>query len=145
MSVERRPALALCYLLLVFSCAPHSAAAQTAKRDAIGEFLKAREKSAASSIDPAGKGAASSPDLTASKRAAADPRDGDPKYEQAKALMVAVDAILKDAAETRAGASKLPSRDDYIIPPFWKEMREDRDAKVRDLLNAALGVVTNTP
>ena len=59
--------------------------------------------------------------------------------------MVAVDAVLKDAADTRAGANKLPSRDDYIIPPFWRETREDRDAKVRDLLDAALGIVTNTP
>lgn len=144
MSVERRPATALCFLLLALSCAPHTASAQAAKRDAIGEFLKTREKSAVSILDPAGKGSASTPDAAASKAAAADPRDGDPQYEQAKALMVAVDAILKDAAETRAGASKLPSRDDYIIPPFWKETREDRNAKVRDLLNAALGIVTNT-
>ena len=36
----------------------------------------------------------------------ANPRDGDPQYEQAKALMVAIDAILRDAAGTRAGASK---------------------------------------
>jgi hypothetical protein len=144
MSVERRPATALCLSLLTLLLLPSLAAAQAAKRDAIGEFLKSREKPAASSIDPTRKIAPSSADAESAK-AAADPRDGDPKYEQAKALMVAVDAILKDAASTRAGASKLPSRDDYIIPPFWKETREDREAKVRDLLDAALGIVTDTP
>jgi hypothetical protein len=131
--------MALCFGLALFG-APDVAAAQAAKRDAISEFLKAGPATALPSVDPA------KTDADAAKaNAAADVRDGDPQYEQAKALMVAVDAILKETADTRAGASKLPSRDDYIIPPFWRETREDRDAKVRDLLDAALGIVTNAP
>ena len=59
--------------------------------------------------------------------------------------MAAINSVLRDAADTRAGADKLPSRDDYVIPPFWKETREDRNAKVRHLLDAALSIVTNTP
>jgi hypothetical protein len=145
MSVERRPAMALCFVFLASFGVTDGAAAQAAKRDAIAEWLKTAPANTASPIDPTKKNAVPTPDAAAAKAAAADPRDGDPQYEQAKALMAAVDAILKDAAETRAGASKLPSRDDYIIPPFWRETREDRNAKVRNLLDAALGIVTNTP
>lgn len=137
MSVERRPATALCLAVIALLSVWDGATAQTAKRDAIGEWLKTTGETAANPADAA--------KTEAAKAAAADPRDGDPQYEQAKALMVAIDAILKDAADTRAGASKLPSRDDYFIPPFWKETREDRDAKVRDLLDAALGIVANAP
>jgi hypothetical protein len=144
MSVERRPATALCLAVVVLFGVSNGALAQAAKRDAIAEWLRTAESDAASPIDPTKKADAAKAD-TAAKAAAADPRDGDPQYEQAKALMTAIDAILKDAADTRAGASKLPSRDDYIIPPFWKETREDRNNKVRDLLDAALGIVTNVP
>jgi hypothetical protein len=145
MSVQRRPATALCFALIALLSVPTGAAAQAAKRDAIADWLKARDANTPSPIDPAVKGNALSPAAAAAKAAAQDPRDGDPQYEQAKALMAAVDAVLKDAADTRAGANKLPSRDDYIIPPFWKETREDRNAKVRDLLDAALSIVTNAP
>ena len=137
MSVELRPATALCFAVIAFLSVSNGAAGQAAKRDAIGDWLKTTGGSAAIPADAAKQEAA--------KAAVADPRDGDPQYEQAKALMVAIDAILRDAADTRAGASKLPSRDDYIIPPFWKETREDRNAKVRDLLDAALGIVANAP
>ncbi len=75
----------------------------------------------------------------------ADPRAGEAGYEQAKNLMAAIDAILKDTADTRSGAAKLPSRDDFIIPPLWRETREDRNYKVRDLLDSALGIVTDVP
>lgn len=133
-------------VLLGFSSGAH---AQAAKRDAIADWLKsiegktANSNSATSPLDPTKKPA--TPVDTPAKAATADPRDGDPQYEQAKALMTAIDTILRDAAETRAGENKLPSRDDYIIPPFWKETREDRNVKVRNLLDAALAVVTNSP
>jgi len=145
MSVLRRPATALYLALVALFILPADAMAQAAKRDAIADWLKAREASKASPIDPKAKGTTLSPEAAAAKAAAQDPRDGDLQYEQAKALMAAVDAVLKDAADTRAGAEKLPSREDYIIPPFWKETREDRDVKVRNLLDAALGIVTNAP
>ncbi len=144
MSVERRPATALCLAVVALLSVSSGAFAQAAKRDAIAEWLRTAEGNAASPIDPT-KNADAAKANAAAKAAVADPRDGDPQYEQAKALMTAIDAILKDAADTRAGASKLPSRDDYIIPPFWKETREDRNSKVRDLLDAALGIVTNVP
>jgi hypothetical protein len=145
MLVQRRPATAFSILLVGLLSVSADAAAQAAKRDMIGDWLKTTERSAASALDPTKKDAAPTPDAAAAAAAAADPRDGDPQFEQAKALMAAIDAILKNAADTRAGASKLPSRDDYIIPPFWKETREDRNAKVRDLLDAALGIVANAP
>ncbi|RUP00677.1 hypothetical protein [Hyphomicrobium sp.] len=151
MSVERRPKagyfLSIFAVLLAFSSSAH---AQASKRDAIADWLKAVEgKTAddvnANALDPTKKPSKPSAKEEAAKAAMADPRDGDPQYEQAKTLMAAIDAILRDAADTRAGTNKLPSRDDYIIPPFWKETREDRNAKVRDLLDAALAVVTNSP
>jgi hypothetical protein len=144
MSAARYLALAI---LLGFSSGAH---AQAAKRDAIADWLRSIEgktaaDSAANALDPTKKPAKPTAAEEAAKAAASDPRDGDPQYEQAKSLMAAIDSILRDTADTRAGASKLPSRDDYIIPPFWKETREDRNAKVRNLLDAALAVVTNTP
>jgi len=144
MSVERRPATVLCLAIVALLSVSDGAAAQAAKRDAITEWLRTAEGNAAPPVD-ATKNDDAAKANAAAKAAVADPRDGDPQYEQAKALMTAIDAILKDAADTRAGASKLPSRDDYIIPPFWKETREDRNSKVRDLLDAALGIVTNVP
>lgn len=148
MSVELRPIAARYLVVVLMMGFSTGALAQAAKRDAIADWLKTVEgKTAAagdaSALDPTKK--STKPKDDAAKAAIADPRDGDPQYEQAKALMAAIDAILRDAADTRAGASKLPSRDDYIIPPFWKETREDRNAKVRDLLDAALGIVTNSP
>lgn len=137
MSVQRRPATALCLAVIALLSVSNGAAGQAAKRDAIGDWLKTGG-STVTPADPAKQNVAKAAIV-------ADPRDGDPQYERAKALMIAIDAILKDAADTRAGASKLPSRDDYFIPPFWKETREDRNAKVRDLLDAALGIVANAP
>jgi hypothetical protein len=77
--------------------------------------------------------------------AAKDPREGDPSHEQARKLMAAVDAVLQDAARNRSDAKKLPSKDDFIVTPLWTETREDREKKIRDLLDAALGIVTDVP
>lgn len=74
-----------------------------------------------------------------------DPREGDESYEQAKRLMQAVDAILRDTADQRSQAGKLPKREDFLVPPIWTETREDREAKIRNLLDAALGIVTDVP
>ncbi len=76
---------------------------------------------------------------------AADPRAGDPSFEQARKLMQAIDAILQDTAKNRTDARKLPSREDFLIPPLFSETREDREKKVRDLLDGAMGVVTEVP
>ena len=74
-----------------------------------------------------------------------DPREGDPLHEQAQRLMKAIEAILNDAARNRGEARKLPSTKDFIVPPIWTETREDRERKIRDLLDAALGIVTDVP
>lgn len=76
---------------------------------------------------------------------ARDPREGDANYEQAQRLMKAIDAILNDTARNRGEARKLPSTNDFIVKPLWTETREDRERKVRDLLDAALGIVTDVP
>jgi hypothetical protein len=116
--------------------------AQTARRDAIAELLHTTAVTKGTQVaqDQPAPGA-----LPSTTPAAKDPREGEAGYEQAKALMAAIDAILKDTAETRSGSAKLPSRDDYIIPPIWTETREDRNAKVRDLLDSALAIVTDVP
>ncbi len=74
-----------------------------------------------------------------------DPREGDPAYEQAQRLMRAVDAVLEETAKNRGEAKKLPSEKDFLMKPLWTETREDREKKIRDLLDSALGIVTDVP
>lgn len=108
------------------------ALAQSAKRDAIADLI-----TNTGSIDKSGAAEA--------EALAADPRDGDPAYEQAKRLMAAIDAVLRDAADNRSAMKDLPSRKDYVLPPLFTETKEDREAKVRALVDAALGIVTDVP
>ena len=75
----------------------------------------------------------------------ADPRAGDLAHEQAQRLMKAIDAILLDTARNRGEAKKLPSKDEFLVPPLWTETREDREAKIKNLLDATLGIVTDVP
>src|SRR5690606_1901748 len=77
--------------------------------------------------------------------AARDPREGDASYEQARRLMAAIDAILQDTAKQRSEAKKLPGKDEFVLTPLWTETKEDREKKIRDLLDAALGIVTDVP
>jgi hypothetical protein len=79
------------------------------------------------------------------KAPANDAREGDPSYEQARRLMQAIDRILKDAARNRTDAAKLPSKRDFILTPLWTETKEDRERLIRELLDAALGIVTDVP
>src|ERR1700687_4082437 len=74
-----------------------------------------------------------------------DPREGDPAFEQAQRLMRAVDAVLQDTAKNRGEARKLPSDKDFLMKPLFTETKEDREKKIRDLLDAALGIVTDVP
>jgi hypothetical protein len=69
----------------------------------------------------------------------------DPAYQQSAKLLAAISNILDRAAKQRAQLKELPSRDNYVIPPLWKETREDREKAVRELLNAALAIVTDAP
>ncbi|MEO1718934.1 MAG: hypothetical protein AAFR23_01770 [Pseudomonadota bacterium] len=74
-----------------------------------------------------------------------DPRAGDKNYEQAKRLMRAIDRVLQDTARNRGEAAKLPSKNDFIIPPVFTETKEERESRIRDLLDSALGIVTDVP
>ena len=76
----------------------------------------------------------------------ADPRAGEEDYERSRRLLSAIDEILKDAAEIRHDARKLPSKHEYsIMAPPWIETREDRQKKVNRLLDSALEIVTEVP
>ncbi len=76
----------------------------------------------------------------------ADPRAGDKAFEQSRRLLAAVREILDEAAETRAGKHRLPSNKDYLfIAPPWTETREDREKRIRKLLDSALEIVTDVP
>lgn len=99
--------------------------AQTAATDKIGELIR--------NGDPA------------AEAVPADPREGDPSYEQARALMRAIDGILNDVAEQRAEAKRLPAKDEFLVTPLWTETREDREDRIRKLLDATLGIVTDAP
>lgn len=122
--------------------APTGLSAQTARRDGIADLLNKTEPKAKV---PAAAGAAPVAVVPAPPAVPADPREGDAGYEAARKLMAAVDAILQDTAKQRSEGKKLPGKDDFVLPPFFTETREDRDVKVQALLNAALGVVTDVP
>jgi len=119
------------------------ALAQTAQRDGIAELLSksAQPIKVAETAEPGAPAAAAQPAAPVPK----DPREGEEAYEQARALMRAIDAVLRDAAEQRSQAQKLPGRDEFILTPLWTETREDRERRIRDLLDSALGIVTDVP
>jgi polyhydroxyalkanoate synthesis regulator phasin len=125
--------------------------ANPAQRDGIGDLLKrtadagtqaARPKQPAPAAKVAGTEA---PPAGPAASPTADPREGDPSHEQAQRLMKAIDAVLQDAAKNRGEARKLPTDSEFIIKPIWTETREDRERRIRDLLDAALGIVTDVP
>ena len=74
-----------------------------------------------------------------------DPRATEARDDHAQRLMKAIDAILQDAARNRSEARKLPSDNDFILKPIWTETKEDRERRVRDLLDAVLGIVADAP
>ena len=113
-----------------------AATAQTALRDTIADILKRTES---------GAQVAQATPAPGVKAVPADPREGDAAYEQAQRLMKAVDAILQDTAKNRGEAKKLPSKDEFLVTMPWTETREDRERKIRDLMDSVLGVVTDVP
>ncbi len=85
------------------------------------------------------------PPAAKTPEAAVDPRTGDATFEQSRRLMQAIEGILQDTAKNRSEARKLPSKDEFMLPPLFSETREDRDRKVRDMIDSALGIVTDVP
>jgi hypothetical protein len=119
-------------------------ASQTGPRDGIGDLIK-RADAGVQTVQ-ADKPAAQAPPAIAPQAAPASPAsDADASREQAQRLMRAVDAILQDTAKNRGEARKLPANGDFIIKPIWTETREDRQRRIRDLLDAALGIITDVP
>ncbi len=127
-----------------------AASAQSAQRDGIADILnrggaanprlaQSQNRGTAPAVQP------TAPPAAGPVVAPKDPREGDQAFEQAQRLMKAIDAILQDTAKNRGEATKLPSKDEFIIPPLWTETREDREKKIRDLMDAALGVITDVP
>ena len=127
MTTSARPTAPVKFLALMAAGAMLAgpAWAQSAAKDGIGDLIR--------NGDPA------------AEAAPADPREGDPSYEQARALMRAIDGILNDVAEQRAEAKKLPAKDEFLVTPLWTETREDREDRIRKLLDATLGIVTDAP
>jgi hypothetical protein len=129
-------------------------AAQTAQRDGIAELIARAPATKVAETAPAGQpaapGAAPAPGTPAPQMGPPapppkDPREGEQAYEQARLLMLAIDAVLQDTAQQRAEAQKLPGRDEFILTPLWTETREDREKRIRNLLDSALGIVTDVP
>jgi hypothetical protein len=120
-----RRATALAASVLVLSGS--AVLAQTASRDSIGDLLRRSETSPQQGKPPA------------------DPRQNDQAFEQAQKLMKAVDAVLQDTAKNRGEAAKLPSKSEFMLPPIFSETREDREKKIKDLMDAVLGIVTDVP
>ncbi len=77
--------------------------------------------------------------------AASQPAETDPSALQSRALLGAIDKILKSAAAEREAAKTLPERDKFLFDPVWTETREEREKSVRDLLDSALAIVTDAP
>ena len=131
---NRGTTLVFCFVALLIGKPLHtfsgSALAQTARRDAIAELLATPPAASR----PAGQTAETQ-----------DPRSGDVQFEQAKQFMASIDSVLRDAADSRSSLSKLPGRDEFFLPPLWRETREDRSQKVRALLDNALAIVTDVP
>ncbi len=71
-------------------------------------------------------GAGQAQDLGAPPTAAveagkADPRSDDPDLRRAARLLKAIRAILKETADNRHGARRLPSENEFLITPLWTE------------------------
>ena len=116
-----------------------STGAQSTIRDRIGDLLNGQAPAAPRVAQ------ATPPTATPPVADSKDPREGDAAYEQARRLMQAIDNVLQDTAKNRSDLRKLPSKDEYLLTPIWTETKEDREKKIRDLLDAALGVVTDVP
>jgi hypothetical protein len=116
--------------------------AKNAKSEGAVKSPPARRTTPPPALTPA---AGAQPPTTGTIPTQPDPREGEARDDHAQRLMKAIDAILQDAARNRSEARKLPSDSDYLLKPIWAETREDRERRVRDLLDAVLGIVANAP
>ncbi len=133
-------ALAMPIVLATTTIAP--ALAQASARDRIADLITG---STAKRLQRLAQAKNSEKPGTTGETGNKDPRAGDKDYEQARSLMRAIDDILSDTAENRTKANKLPSNNDFILTPLWTETREDRQNRIRALMDSALGIVTDVP
>jgi hypothetical protein len=119
----------------------------TSQPDRIGDLLKRTQGPEATGkvIKVADSKAPGTPAEVVPPAAKPGGEETDASREQAQRLMKAIEAILQDTAKNRADARKLPTENDYIVRPIWTETREDREKRIRDLLDSALGIVTDVP
>ena len=130
-------------LVLTTAAFAVSAEAQSTRRDDIGKQVGQAPSGKQAPAPSAGTPApAATPAPAVPEK---DPRTGDPGYEQAQRLMRAIDSVLQDTAKHRGEARKLPSDKDFLMKPLFTETKEDREKKIRDLLDSALGIVTDVP
>ncbi len=116
--------------------------------DQIGELIKRAPEAAQPAKASVIKVADSKAPAAAEQTVPSAPKAGeetDASREQAQRLMKAIESILQDTAKNRSEARKLPTENDYIVRPIWTETREDRERRIRDLLDSALGIVTDVP
>ena len=125
MPMSRMPNVALAAIALGLSLAPvgQLAAQGTAKPEAAPQGAPA-----APDKSPAGQ--LINPDVT---------------HKKASELLNAIDSLLTRTAKERGDLKDLPSRETYVIPPLWKETREDREKQIRQLLDSVLEIVTDAP
>jgi len=64
---------------------------------------------------------------------------------ESKRLFQAVSKLLSATATERSKAHKLPSESDFIVPPLWRETKEQRMKDIQELLDSALDVITDVP
>ena len=139
---NERASMALALAIpIVLTFASPAALAQASTRDHIAELIVGATSEPALRLAEAKQQAKPQP----SDPAARDPRTGEKDYEQARDLMRAIDAILSDTADNRTKANKLPSNNDFILTPLWTETREDRENRIRALMDSALAIVTDVP
>ena len=112
--------------------------------DQIGDLIKRAPEAAQPAKASVIKVADSKAPATAEPATKAG-EETDTSREQAQRLMKAIESILQDTAKNRSEARKLPTENDYIVRPIWTETREDRERRIRDLLDSALGIVTDVP
>ena len=139
----RRAALALALAMpIVLTATVAPALAQASVRDRIADLITGSTAKPLQRLAEAKNGEKPG---TTGETGNKDPRAGDKDYEQARSLMRAIDDILSDTAENRTKANKLPSNNDFILTPLWTETREDRQNRIRALMDSALGIVTDVP
>ncbi|MGI9393117.1 MAG: hypothetical protein ACR2OY_00585 [Boseongicola sp.] len=140
-SRSRSSAVALALTVpLALALSVNHAAAQASVRDRIADLITGSTTNAPQKLAQSG----TTTDTTG-KTATPDPRAGDKEFQQARRLMRAIDEILADTAKNRTKANKLPSKNDFILTPLWTETREDRQDRIRALMDSALGIVTDVP